>query len=99
MANHILVDSGALQMIFNAVERISKEQGRPVLQEMVEEVKKSCIVVEELKIVDGPNTRRGWVEDIIGEDKSNVQPTTNRRDFSRFPKTQIDDGDQKKEKN
>lgn len=88
MSRHILVDKGALQMIFNAMERIATEQGRPVLQEMVDEVKKSCINVEELKIVDGPNTRRGWVEEIISTGEKHVQSDDSFRRFSRFPETE-----------
>lgn len=88
MSRLILVDIGALQMIFNAMERKAKEEGRPVLQEMVDEVKKSCINVEELKIVDGPSTRRGWVEQIIGSGEEHVQSRIDNREFSHFPETE-----------
>lgn len=80
MSRHILVDMGALQMIFNAMERKAIEEGRPILQEMVDEVKKSCINVTEFKLVDGPITKRGWSEDIINE-RTNVDT----RQCSRFP--------------
>ena len=43
MDNHILVNKGALQMLFNVLERKAKEEGKPILQEIVDEVKVSCI--------------------------------------------------------
>lgn len=81
MSRLVLVDKGALQMIFNAMERKAVEEGRPILQEMVDEVKKSCINVTEFKLVDGPITKRGWAEDKVYEKASDLDT----RQCSRFP--------------
>ena len=67
MSRLVLVDSGALQMLKNAVLRISEEQGRPILKEMIEELDKTYINIEEIKVVAGSLTKRGWVEEGLNE--------------------------------
>ena len=43
--NYVLVDAGILTVMMNSMERSAAREGRPVLQEIVDEVKKTIINV------------------------------------------------------
>lgn len=90
--NLTMVDAGALKMLYNAIERLSKELGRPILQEMVDEVKLTTVVIEPIKIVDRDKTKRGWVA--IDNNDYPSEINVSKRIYSRIPE-EIDSGNSK----
>lgn len=64
MVNWVIVDNDLL------LELLHIRKVHVTAKDLVEKLEKNRIFVEELKVVDGPNTRRGWVEEMINETTS-----------------------------